>query len=85
MSMEYTCNDCQKCAAFDVFKGTCEQSQQRILLDSPVNGCAAFVRKNQCKFCQHYCVKDGTEFVGQCHGKLVYPTLRACETFQPLS
>ncbi|MDU2941070.1 hypothetical protein [Superficieibacter sp. 1612_C1] len=85
MTMEYTCNDCQKCAPFDVFKGTCEHSQQRILLDSPVKSCQAFVRKNQCKFCQSYCVKAGTEFVGQCHEKMVYPTMNACEKFQPLS
>ncbi|HCL5346361.1 TPA: hypothetical protein N2G31_004443 [Salmonella enterica] len=84
MTTEYTCNDCQKCAPFDVFKGTCEHSQQRVLLEASAQHCAAFARKNQCKFCQQYCVKSGTEFVGLCQEKMVYPTMAVCEEFQPL-
>lgn len=85
MTMEYSCNDCQKCAPFDVFKGTCEHSQQRVLLDAPAKDCPAFQRKNQCKFCQQYRVKEGTEFIGLCQGKMVYPAMATCEKFQPLS
>lgn len=84
MTKNYTCNDCQKCAPFDVFKGTCEQSQQRVLLDLSAQDCSMFTRKSQCKFCHKYCVKSGTEFVGQCGDKMVYPTMEACEKFQPL-
>ncbi|HEX4502689.1 MAG TPA: hypothetical protein VH187_16240 [Scandinavium sp.] len=74
-----TCNDCQRCAPFDVFKGTCETTQARVLVDS--EACHQFVRYDKCKFCAKYQVKPGHEFIGVCGEWDVYPDMKACERF----